>query len=86
MTDPHLNLFWAFGHKGDDARQLEDNVTRALIVTLRHLGHEATTTTLRRLGISDVPGGEWRYYLHQKAPPTASARRLLLGIAPVAGV
>lgn len=41
MNDPHFNIFYSYRgpstSEGPSVRQLEDNLTRAVVVTLNHL-------------------------------------------------
>lgn len=50
MTDPHLNLFYSYNR---DIELIENNLTRALIVTLRLLSGETRNKLLREL--FDIP-------------------------------
>lgn len=85
--DLHHNLFYgyrgAISDEGARERQLENNVTKALINTL-HLGGEAVWRPfLAKIG---VPGAAQAEFLLQKADlPSGSAslkkRRVLLGIS-----
>ena len=86
--DLHHNLF--YGYRGphsadsDRERQLENNVTKALINTLRLGGESVWRPFLAELGVSD--GNEAVFLLQRADLPSGSAalrqRCVLLGISP----
>ena len=57
--DPHLNIFQAY-HGGntnspDHINRLEDNLTRAFLITLRYLPNNELIEFLKNLGFKNVP-------------------------------
>jgi hypothetical protein len=61
MIRRYHNVFYAYRGQapGDPLlngpRQLENNVTRALVVTLQHAGADVTARFVRELQTSDIP-------------------------------
>lgn len=91
MSDPHLNIFHAYRGatpSGGDAdvvrdRQLEDNLTRALLITLQAVrGSTAQQPLLRALGVPDAATGRTRrqglgqHPVRRASPRRAAWRRL----------
>jgi len=46
MPDPHMNLFYSYNH---DNELIENNLTRAFLVTLKHLSPPLRTRLIRRI-------------------------------------
>ncbi len=87
MSDPHFNIFHAYrGSNRSEAaayRQLEDNLTRALGITLRAIhGTSMQAALLERLGFdSSESEDDYRVHLQLARPPTTPpAKRFLLVI------
>jgi hypothetical protein len=82
------NIFYAYrGAADDDAareRQLEDNVTKAFIGTLRHTAPEVAHRVIAALVPGQSTEGAFRYALQNNVPPgfrpSRRARRVVLGI------
>lgn len=84
--DLHHNLFYGYRGPGTDAdrdRQLENNVTKALINTLRLGGEAVWRPFLAWLGIADATGAD--FLLQRRDLPSGHAahrrHRVLLGIS-----
>jgi hypothetical protein len=84
--DLHHNLFYTYRGPGTDAdrdRQLENNVTKALINTLRLGGEAVWRPFLSWLGIANATGAD--FLLQRRDLPSGHAahrrRRVLLGIS-----
>lgn len=84
MIDPRLNLFWSYsvpdhGVADSGLGTHEDNLTRGLVVTLRMLGHDATTAFMQQI-LAVEGAASWRYHLHRSAPKGTEEKGFLLGI------
>lgn len=88
MQDPHLNVFHAYRgatySEDAEARQLEDNLTRSLVITLELIRESpARIPLLEALGINDSESAkpyQCQLQVGQESPdwPSSSRRRLVV--------
>ncbi len=67
---------------GEGPRQLEQNVTRALMITLEHAGARATSRFVRRLGRAAVDADGFLYDLEVVHRQPDGGEVILLGLSP----
>lgn len=67
---------------GEGPRQLEQNVTRALLITLEHAGPQATSRFIQQLGRSRVDADAFSYDLEVVHRQPDGSKVILLGLSP----